>query len=74
MKSPLPFDMEHFFYLLLKGRITSESTGNLQIARIKIPKHYPKLLHPVHDNEKLPILNLFDFTGLIYLYVVQMNF
>ena len=42
----------------------SENTGNLQIFRMNIPKHYPKLLHPVHSNDKMSILNFFDFPGL----------
>ena len=34
----------------------SENTENLQISRISITKHYPKLLHPVHGNDKMSIL------------------
>ena len=52
----------------------SENTGNLQISRLNIPKHYSKLLQPVHGNDKMSILNFFDFTALIYLQVVQISF
>ena len=54
-----------------KGGIMSESTENLQIARISIPKHYPKLLYPVHENEKN--VNFLDFTGLICRKVASSN-
>ena len=36
----------------------SEDTGGfllLQISKINIPKHYPKLLHPLHGNDKILI-------------------
>ena len=36
----------------------SEDTGGfllLQISKINTPKHYPKLLHPVHGNDKILI-------------------
>ena len=41
-----------------KGGIISEGTGGfllLQISKINIPKHYPKLLHPLHGNDKILI-------------------
>ena len=41
-----------------KGGIISEDIGGfllLQISKINIPKHYPKLLHPLHGNDKILI-------------------
>jgi hypothetical protein len=40
----------------LQGGIMSEDTGGfllLQISKINIPKHYPKLMHPLHGNDKI---------------------
>ena len=42
----------------LNGGIMSEDTGGflpLQISKIDIPKHYPKLLHPLHGIDKILI-------------------
>ena len=47
-----------------KGGIISEKSEgflHLQLSKKNTPKHYPKLLHPVHGNDKLLIkYNMFQ--------------
>ena len=45
-----------------------------QIATINIPFYYPKLLHPVHDTDKMSIVKTITFTCLVYLQVQEVGF
>ena len=45
-----------------------------QIAKINIPFYYPKLLHPVHDTDKMSIVKTITFTCLVYLQLQEVGF
>ena len=57
---------------VFKGDFKSEN-GFPHLPK-NIPKNYLKFVHPVHDIDKMSILNFFDFTSLTYLQVVQKGF
>ena len=53
----------NFLGRLGKGGLKSESAGGFSIAIIDIPFYYPKLLHQLHDIDKMSILKKIIFTG-----------
>ena len=61
---PCFFEIDLPIKLLTKGEIISEKSEgflHLQLSKKNTPKHYPKLLHPVHGNDKILIkYNLFQ--------------
>ena len=57
-----------------KGGFKSENVEVFVNLPKNIPKSYLKFVHPVHDIDKISILNFFDFTSLTYLQVVRKGF
>ena len=57
-----------------KGGFKSENVEVFVNLPKNIPKSYLKFVHPVHDIDKISILNFFDFTSLTYLQGVQKGF
>ena len=57
LKSPLT--------AIFKGGFKSENLRLFFGIPKNIPKNYVKFVRPVHDNDKMSILNFFDFTSLI---------
>ena len=57
-----------------KGGFQSENLRQFFGIPKNIPKSCLKFVHPVHDIEKMSIVNFFDFTSLTYLQVVQNDF
>ena len=57
-----------------KGGFLSEKSGGFLLLPKNVPFYYPKLLNPVHGNDKMSILKKITFTGLIYLQVQEVGF
>ena len=55
----------------VKGGFKSENSRQFFGSPKNIPKNCFKFVHPVHDNDKMSILNFFDFTSLINLQVYK---
>ena len=60
--------------LFYKGGFKSKNVEGFVNLPKNIPVNYLKFVHAVHDIDKTSILNLFDFTSLTYLQVVQKGF
>ena len=64
---------------MLKSPLTAVFKGGFKSENLRlffgipknIPKNYVKFVRPVHDNDKMSILNFFDFTSLINLQVYK---
>jgi hypothetical protein len=59
--------------LLIKGGFKSKNVEEFLNLQTHMPIYYLKLLHPVHGNEKMLILEFFAFTGLVYRKVASSN-
>ena len=59
---------------MIKGGFKSEKVEGFSNLPKNIPKNYLKFFYPVNDNDKMSIVNFFDFTSLTYLRVAQKSF
>ena len=62
------------FQIVTKGGFKSEKVKEFSTLPKNIPKNYLKFVYPVHDIDKTTIINIFDFTSLTYLQVLQKGF
>ena len=58
----------------IKGGFKSEDVEEFLHLPKNIPKTCFKFACPIHDIDKMSILNFFDFTSLTYLQVIQKGF
>ena len=70
----LLFKTEVLILIHYKGGFNSEKLRLFFGIPKNIPKNYLKFAHPVHDIDKISIVNFLDFTSLTYLQVVQKGF
>ena len=68
---PHPRFFDQVGHQTTKGGFKSENLRQFFGIPKNIPKNCLVFVHPVHDNDKMSIINFFDFTSLINLQVYE---